>query len=201
VQGVLLLAFAPAVGVKLSLIGALELLPLLFVLAFTLTSLGVALAAQMKSMQAFQSVMTLLVMPMFFLSGALSPLNNLPGWMTVLTWLDPLAYGMAPIRAAVLDGAGVPAAVLDRYWHHHRQLHHAGHPRHRCPAGVRGNVPRHRDASAAPTRVTNTAPARSTATASAKCPVPGPWPGHAQQDEGRGCRHGRSAAAMSGLRT
>jgi ABC-2 type transport system permease protein len=113
VQGLLLLAFAPVVGVKLSLVGVLRLVPLLFVLAFTLTSLGVALAARMQSMQAFQTVMTFLVLPMFFLSGALFPLRNLPGWMTVLTRLDPVAYGMAPIRDVVLDGAGVPAAVLE----------------------------------------------------------------------------------------
>jgi ABC-2 type transport system permease protein len=115
VQGVLLLVFAPVVGVKLSVVGVLELVPLLFVLAFVLTSLGVVLAARIQSMQAFQTVMTFLVMPMFFLSGALFPLTNLPAWMTVLTRFDPVAYGMAPIRKAVLDGAGVPAAVLDRF--------------------------------------------------------------------------------------
>ena len=115
VQGVLLLVFAPVVGVKLSLAGVLELVPLLFVLAFALTSLGVALASRMQSMQAFQTVMTFLVLPMFFLSGALYPLRDLPAWMIVLTRLDPVAYGMAPIRDAVLDGAGVPAAVLDRF--------------------------------------------------------------------------------------
>jgi ABC-2 type transport system permease protein len=115
VQGLLLLVFAPLVGVKLSLVGVLRLVPLLFVLAFALTSLGVALAARMQSMQGFQAVMTFLVMPMFFLSGALFPLRNLPGWMTVLTRLDPVAYGMAPIRGAVLDGAGVPAAVLEGF--------------------------------------------------------------------------------------
>jgi ABC-2 type transport system permease protein len=59
--------------------------------------------------------MTFLVMPMFFLSGALFPLGNLPGWMTVLTRLDPLAYGMAPIRQAVLHNTGIPTAVLDTY--------------------------------------------------------------------------------------
>src|SRR6266487_2505885 len=69
-------------------------------LVFALTSLGVALASRMQSMQAFQTVMTFLVMPMFLLSGALFPLNNLPGWMTVLTRFDPVAYGMAPIREA-----------------------------------------------------------------------------------------------------
>jgi ABC-2 type transport system permease protein len=115
VQGVLMLVFAPVVGVKLTVIGVIELLPSLFVLAFALTSLGVALAARIRSMQAFQSVMTFLAMPMFFLSGALFPLSKLPGWMTVLTRLDPVAYGMAPIRQAVLRGAGLPTGVLDRF--------------------------------------------------------------------------------------
>ena len=115
VQAVLMLVFAPVVGVKLSVVGVLKLVPLLFVLAFALTSLGVALASRIKSMQAFQTVLTFLVMPMFFLSGALFPVSNLPGWMTVLTRFDPVAYGMAPIRAAILDGAGVPAAMLDRF--------------------------------------------------------------------------------------
>jgi ABC-2 type transport system permease protein len=66
-------------------------------------------------MLEFQSVMTFLVMPMFFLSGALFPLSNLPGWMTVLTRFDPVAYGMAPIRQAVLRGADLSTGVLDRF--------------------------------------------------------------------------------------
>jgi ABC-2 type transport system permease protein len=115
VQGVLMLVFAPVVGVRLGLLGVLALVPCLFVLAFALTCLGVTLAARMRSIQAFQTVMTFLVMPMFFLSGALFPLSNLPAWMTVLTHFDPVAYGMAPIRQAVLHGTGLPTAVLDQY--------------------------------------------------------------------------------------
>ena len=91
-----------------------EVLPLLFVLAFALSAMGVALAARMRSMQGFQMVMNLLMMPMFFLSGSLFPLNGLPGWMTVLTRLDPVAYGIAPVRHVVLAGAGVPQSVLDQ---------------------------------------------------------------------------------------
>src|SRR5205823_13394684 len=105
VQGALMLVFAPVVGVNLRVVGVLELVPLLFVLAFALTSLGVSLGARMKSLQGSQTVMTFLAMPMFFLSGALFPLSNLPGWMTALTRFDPVAYGMAPIREAVLNGA------------------------------------------------------------------------------------------------
>jgi ABC-2 type transport system permease protein len=115
VQGLVILALAPLAGVKLSVAGVLELVPLLFVLAFALTCLGLAVASRLKSMQGFQMVMNLLMMPMFFLSGAMFPLRGLPAWLAVLTRFDPLAYGMAPIRIAVLGGAGVPPAVLERF--------------------------------------------------------------------------------------
>jgi ABC-2 type transport system permease protein len=114
IQGMVMLAFAPVAGVHLSLVSVLEAIPLLFILAFSLSALGVALAARMRSMQGFQMVMNLLLMPMFFLSGALFPLNGLPGWMTVLTRLDPVAYGIAPVRHVLLAGAGVPQGMLDQ---------------------------------------------------------------------------------------
>src|SRR5262249_44822690 len=115
VQGIIILIFAPLAGVHLTATGMLELVPLLFVLAFTLTCLGLAVASRLKSIQGFQMVLNLLMMPMFFLSGALFPLRGLPGWLAVLTRFDPVAYGMAPIRLAVLGGAGVPRAELDRF--------------------------------------------------------------------------------------
>jgi ABC-2 type transport system permease protein len=114
IQGLLLLLLAPVAGVKLTVLSVVELVPLVFILAFTLTALGVAVASRMRSIQGFQVVMNFLVMPFFFLSGALFPLNGLPGWMTVLTRLDPLSYGIDPIRRTVLAGAGVPSPVLDR---------------------------------------------------------------------------------------
>src|SRR5258708_35928644 len=84
------------------------------VLASGFAAFGVALASTMKSLQGFQVVMNFLMMPMFFLSGALFPLNNLPGWMTVLTRLDPAAYGIDPLRRVVLSASGLPGPVIDR---------------------------------------------------------------------------------------
>jgi len=114
VQGLILLILAPVIGVKLTLGSVLALIPLVFVLAFALSSMGVAIASRMKSMQGFQVVVNFLMMPMFFLSGALFPLGGLPVWMTVLTRLDPAAYGMDPLRRVVLGGAGLPSVALDR---------------------------------------------------------------------------------------
>lgn len=113
VQGVVLLVLAPLVGVTLTVGSVLAVIPLIFVLAFALSSLGVAIASRMRSMQGFQVVMNFLMMPIFFLSGALFPLGGLPWWMTGLTYIDPAAYGMDPLRRVLLGGAGVPQQMLD----------------------------------------------------------------------------------------
>jgi ABC-2 type transport system permease protein len=113
IQGLVLLVLAPLIGLDLSLMMILALVPLTFVLAFSLSALGVAIASRMKSMQGFQMIMTFLMMPMFFLSGALFPLQGLPSWMNVLTRLDPAAYGMDPLRRVVL-GSALPPDVVER---------------------------------------------------------------------------------------
>src|SRR4029077_15768255 len=72
----------------------------LFLLAFTLTSFGVMMAARIKQFQAFMALTQMLVLPLFFLSGALYPLTGLPAWLPLLTRLDP-----APRGAGLADGA------------------------------------------------------------------------------------------------
>jgi ABC-2 type transport system permease protein len=114
IQGVVMLIFAPLIGVHLTVLSVVELVPLLFVLAFSLTCFGVAVSARMRTMQGFQVMMNFLMMPMFFLSGSLFPLRGLPAWMTVLTRFDPVAYGIAPVRSAVLGGTGLPQTFVDR---------------------------------------------------------------------------------------
>lgn len=113
-QGLILLVLAPVVGVTLTWQGVLALIPMIFVFAFALSALGVAVAARMRSMQGFQVVMNFLMMPIFFLAGALFPLQGLPAWMTVLTRVDPASYGIDMLRRTVLGSAGLPGHVLDR---------------------------------------------------------------------------------------
>jgi ABC-2 type transport system permease protein len=113
IQGLILLVLAPFVGVTLTIQSVLLLIPFVFVLAFGLSSMGVALASRMKSLQGFQIVMNFLMMPMFFLSGSLFPLAGVPDWMAVLSRLNPATYGMDPLRRIVL-GAGLPAEATDR---------------------------------------------------------------------------------------
>jgi ABC-2 type transport system permease protein len=72
-------------------------------LAFTITAFGVMIAIRIKQMQAFFGVMQMIVMPMFFISGALFPASGLPGWLTVLNRIDPLTYAVDPMRRLVFD--------------------------------------------------------------------------------------------------
>ena len=113
-QGVILLVLAPVFGVKLTPLVVLQAIGLIFCIAFALSGVGVAIASRMRSMMGFQFVLNFLVQPAFFLSGAMFPVTGLPGWMTALTRLDPLTYGVDPIRRIVLTAAGVPSPVLDR---------------------------------------------------------------------------------------
>ncbi|HKF18747.1 MAG TPA: ABC transporter permease [Candidatus Dormibacteraeota bacterium] len=113
-QGVILLVLAPFFGVKLTPLAVLEVIGLIFCVAFALSGVGVAIASRMRSMMGFQFVLNFLVQPAFFLSGAMFPVTGLPGWMTALTRIDPLTYGVDPIRRIVLDAAGVPVPVLDK---------------------------------------------------------------------------------------
>jgi ABC-2 type transport system permease protein len=111
-QGTLILALAPLVGIALTPISVLALLPVMFITAFALSSLGLVIAARMKSMEGFQVIMNFVMMPMFFLSGALFPLESLPSWLTVLTRINPVSYGVDAIRRIVLSEAGAPAEVV-----------------------------------------------------------------------------------------
>ena len=68
-------------------------------------------AARIKQMQAFMGVMQMVVMPMFFISGALFPVAGLPGWLAVLNRLDPLTYAVDPMRKLVFNHLDISAAA------------------------------------------------------------------------------------------
>jgi len=111
-QGIIFLALAGVAHVPYSPTLLLTLVGELLLLAFTLTAFGVMMAARIKQIQAFMALTQLLVLPLFFLSGALYPLNGLPAWLTVLTRIDPLTYIVDPMRHAVFAHLSVsPLAV------------------------------------------------------------------------------------------
>jgi ABC-2 type transport system permease protein len=71
-------------------------------IACLFSALGTAIGSVLQNIQGFQMIMNFLVMPMFFLSGALYPLNDLPGVLSIVTRLDPLAYGVDGLRTTLI---------------------------------------------------------------------------------------------------
>jgi ABC-2 type transport system permease protein len=111
-QGIIFLALAGVAHVPYDPVLLLTLVGELLLLSFTLTAFGVMMAARVKQIQAFMALTQLFVLPLFFLSGALYPLNDLPAWLSVLTRIDPLTYIVDPIRHAVFSHLSVsPVAV------------------------------------------------------------------------------------------
>ena len=88
----------------------------LALIALVFAGLGTTIGSMLKDMQGFQMVMNFLVLPLFFLSGALFPLDNLPGVLSWLTRLDPLSYGVDGLRTTLIGqshfGATLDATVL-----------------------------------------------------------------------------------------
>jgi len=116
-QGVIILLFAPLIGVSLSIGTVLALLPLMFLLAVSMGSLGILLATRIRSMEAFQAVMQMLMFPMVFLSGVFFPLEGLPAWMSVLVKINPATYGIAPIRQVVLGASPDASFAISVFGH------------------------------------------------------------------------------------
>jgi ABC-2 type transport system permease protein len=85
-------------------LGMLAGLGFMFLISAAFVSVGIAVATHMKDPHGFQLIMNFLIMPVFFLSGALFPLDGLPNWLSVLTLINPLTYGVDGLRFAL----GVP---------------------------------------------------------------------------------------------
>lgn len=109
VQSAILLVLAPLVGVTLTVPVLAGMLAVSFLISFAMTALGVMIAAGMESMQGFQMVMNFLVMPLYFLSGAMFPMSTAPAWMSGLMAVDPLTYGVDALRTLIFSATVVQA--------------------------------------------------------------------------------------------
>jgi ABC-2 type transport system permease protein len=103
-QGCLMLLIAPLAGISMSPLLILEVIPILFLVSFSMTGLGILVATRLKSMQGFQVVMNFIMMPMFFVSGAMFPLQSAPRWLDALSRIDPLTYGVDALRGVMVEG-------------------------------------------------------------------------------------------------
>src|SRR5207302_8753715 len=115
IQGLMLLAFAPLAGVRIGAMEAIPVVAAMFLISFTLTGLGFAIAWRMDSTAAFHGVMMLLLVPMWMVSGALFPMVTAHGAIRAIMWVNPLTYSIALLNHTLrLPGAnpGALASLL-----------------------------------------------------------------------------------------
>ena len=115
-QVLMLLVLAPFVGVRLDPAIVLQLVPIVLLLSFVLSGIGILIASFAPTQQGFQLFMQMLVFPMIFLAGVFFPVDSVPIWMQVLSKINPATYGVDAIRQVFLGsgpaGAGLGVSVL-----------------------------------------------------------------------------------------
>jgi ABC-2 type transport system permease protein len=113
-QGLVFLAFAPLAEVKAGAAGLLGAALSIFLIAFTLASLGFLIAWKMDSTQGFHAVMNLALLPMWMVSGAIFPMAKAQAWVKWVMLANPLTYSLALLRAQLSPGnqAGGPSAAV-----------------------------------------------------------------------------------------
>lgn len=109
-QGVIVLILAISIGFRPNIIMIPIALLFMALIAILFTALGIAVASTLEDISGFQLIMNFLVQPLFFLSGALFPLTNLPKAFSIVTSIDPLTYGVDGIRGTLdnLSHFGIP---------------------------------------------------------------------------------------------
>ncbi len=104
IQAVIILALFPFLGIKLGVPAIIETILICTLLSFCIASLGIVIATFYESFESFSVIMNFIVMPMFFLSGAMYPVRLLPDILKILARLNPFTYGIDALKHAVFGG-------------------------------------------------------------------------------------------------
>lgn len=112
IQGVLIMIVAWLIGVEyVSIPGVLGGVAVMFILGIGFIGLGISVASRIESHEGFQMVMSFLTMPLVLLSGAFFPISNLPSWLSVLVYANPLTYGVEALRYCLLGSSVIDIEI------------------------------------------------------------------------------------------
>lgn len=113
IQGLIILVLSPFIGISLTFTMILKLIPAMLVLAFTVSSLSLYVATFVKSSQGFHTALTVLILPMIFLSGSIFPLTGSPAWMEFLIKINPVTYGIDMFKKILLGSQKMPEMLQE----------------------------------------------------------------------------------------
>lgn len=111
IQTAILLVVGVIIGIPFTPFSIIETIAVILLLSFALTSLGLTIGSYMTSLEGFQMIVSFVVFPLFFLSGALFPLDKLPTWLSVLTTIDPATYSVDALRQIILGIGSKPLGI------------------------------------------------------------------------------------------
>jgi len=112
IQGVIVFSLGFVVGVPVNAITFLQALPLMLLITFGLVCIGLTIASFISSLESFGVIQSFVNLPLFFLSGALFPLSNVPGWLQWVSYVNPLTYGVDALRTVILGSSWTPLSPL-----------------------------------------------------------------------------------------
>jgi ABC-2 type transport system permease protein len=111
-QGAVLLLVAPLLGLDVSVGDFVLMVLMMFLVSISITAMGLFVASLLTSLEGFNIIMNFIVLPMFFLSGALYPVNALPRYIRYLSYINPLSYGVDIFKHILLPSQGRLSAEL-----------------------------------------------------------------------------------------
>jgi len=111
IQGALMLAFGVVLGLSYTLLTVAFAMIFMLVLASATVSIGLVIGSRMESPEGFNLIVSFLVFPLFFLSGALFPISNLPSWLSIFTVLNPVTYAVDGMRGVMLGISTFPVLL------------------------------------------------------------------------------------------
>ncbi|MBI5875764.1 MAG: ABC transporter permease [Deltaproteobacteria bacterium] len=109
-QGMVLLVISPLLGMKMTIAGFLAMIIMIALLSLAITAMGLFIASFLTSLEGFNVIMNFIVLPMFFLSGALYPMNKLPQVLQYVTFINPLSYGVDAFKHILFESSGMLGA-------------------------------------------------------------------------------------------
>jgi ABC-2 type transport system permease protein len=104
-QAVIIMVLIPFLGIQITSLQFTEVVAVSVLVSFCITSIGILIAARLTSFDGFNIIMNFIVMPMFFLSGAMYPVTSMPHALREITHINPLTYGIDALKHVLLSDA------------------------------------------------------------------------------------------------
>ena len=111
IQGIIVLSLSFLIGMSISIYSFLMSIPVMLIISLGIVSIGLIIASFIETFENFGVIMNFLVFPMIFLSGAFFPLAEAPQWLKIVSYADPVTYGVESLRSIIIGVSFIPFSI------------------------------------------------------------------------------------------